>query len=143
MTPKQYVSDALRTESINMPEIRSRIEDPQMIRLLHAAMGLETEVGEFMDPLKKYFFYGKKPDMVNLGEELGDLMWYIAIACDALGLDLETVMQTNINKLRDRFPEKFDSNQAINRNLQKESATLDRGFNAQPTTYPTTEKGMV
>lgn len=103
-----------------------------MIRLQHASMGLQTEVGEFTDPLKKFMFYGKQPSMVNLAEEIGDILWYCAIACDALGVTMEQVMETNINKLRDRFPDKFDNNLANNRDLNKEHQTLNEGL--QPTT---------
>lgn len=129
MTPDQYVKNAIRTESQSYSEIASRLCEKESIRLLHAAVGLQTEAGEFADPLKKFVFYGKEYDRTNLAEELSDMMWYIAIACDELGVDLEQLMKTNIEKLQSRFPEKFDSNQAINRDLDKEKQVLEQGFN--------------
>ena len=44
----------------------------------------------------------------KLKKELGDCCWMIAEACTALGFDLEDVMQTNIDKLKKRFPNGFD-----------------------------------
>jgi NTP pyrophosphatase (non-canonical NTP hydrolase) len=46
--------------------------------LLHMKMGLMTEIGEILDALKKHIAYGKELDVVNMREEWGDAMWYIA-----------------------------------------------------------------
>jgi len=46
--------------------------------LLHMNLGITTEVGEFLDVIKKNLAYGKPLDIVNLGEELADMAWYIA-----------------------------------------------------------------
>jgi len=50
----------------------------QQKNMLHMKMGLITEVGELLDALKKHIAYGKELDIVNLMEEWGDAMWYIA-----------------------------------------------------------------
>lgn len=39
----------------------------------------------------------------------------IAEACTALGWNMETVMQTNIEKLRARYPEGFDAEHSLHR----------------------------
>jgi NTP pyrophosphatase (non-canonical NTP hydrolase) len=52
----------------------------------HAACGLITEVGELMDPLKRYFAFNKPIDAVNVMEEIGDLIWYIMLYADAAGI---------------------------------------------------------
>ena len=46
--------------------------------LLHMNLGITTEVGEFLDVIKKNLAYGKPLDVVNLGEEIADMAWYIA-----------------------------------------------------------------
>ena len=119
-----YIDDALRTESGNFPLDESKYPEGSTDRLLHAAMGLTTEAGEFLDALKKHLFYGKPLDLVNLREEIGDIMWYLAIACSALGTDFETEQARNIAKLRKRYPEKFDAVQAVERDLAAERAIL-------------------
>lgn len=118
-----YIQDALRTESGVEPMATKELRTN---RFLHAAMGLSTEAGEFLDALKKHLFYGKELDLVNLKEEIGDLMWYLAIACDALGTDFETEQARNIAKLKARYPEKFTSDKAIERDLTVEREVLEQ-----------------
>ena len=95
--------------------------------LLHAALGFASEAGEFVDVLKKEHAYGKSIDGVNLREEIGDLLWYCALACRGLGTSLEEVAHTNILKLSTRYPEKFTNVQALVRDLQAERAVLEGG----------------
>lgn len=115
---KDYIQNALKTESIHF-NVNGRE------RLLHAGIGLATESGEFLDALKKSIFYGKDLDTINLKEELGDVLWYLAIAMDALGTDFETEMEKNIKKLNVRYGEKFTRELAENRNLKKEREILE------------------
>lgn len=42
----------------------------------HASFGLKTEVGELVDILKRFYFYGKQPDVAHVKEEIGDVLWY-------------------------------------------------------------------
>lgn len=116
-----FINDAIRTESTVF-----NIE-PGDERLLHAGIGLATEAGEFLDQLKKHVFYGKPLDKVNLKEELGDMMWYMAIALDELDSDFTTEQQRVINKLKARYPEKFSLESAENRDLDKEREVLESG----------------
>jgi NTP pyrophosphatase (non-canonical NTP hydrolase) len=125
MTPSEYVKLATVTESKDFAAIAERTGTKENIRLLHAAIGLCTETGELQDALKKAIFYGKPLDKVNLAEELGDVMWYIAIACDTLGVSLESVMEKNIAKLTARYGDKFSQAAALNRNLDAERQILE------------------
>lgn len=125
MNTKEYVRLAKKTESNDFSKMKDRLVDEGTIRLLHAGIGLATESAEFQDALKKHIFYGKKMDLVNLGEELGDLMWYLAIAVDELGLDLSEVMETNIKKLKARYGEKFCEESAEYRDLEEERKILE------------------
>lgn len=55
----------------------------------HAACGLVTEVGEIIDQYKRHWFYKKDLDKKNLAEEIGDVLWYLAIGYYALGIEIE------------------------------------------------------
>lgn len=88
---------------------------PEMYNLLHAALGLSGEGGEFLDSIKKSFIYGKEIDIVNLKEELGDALWYISLACRTLNVSFEELMQINIDKLMVRYPEKYTDEHAVSR----------------------------
>lgn len=125
ITSANYVQNAIRTESMDLDAIASRLCDPDTIRLLHSAMGLSTEAGEFLDMLKKHIFYGKELDLTNAKEEIGDSMWYAAIGIDVLRTTLNDVMQGNINKLRKRYPEKFNKEDALCRDLDGERKILE------------------
>lgn len=122
---KNYIEQAMRTESSDLNQVADRMVQSRTMRLQHAAMGLVTEAGEFTDALKKHVWYGKPLDKTNLKEEIGDILWYLAIACDALSTDFDTEMERNINKLRARYPDKFCDVKAVNRDLDAERVILD------------------
>lgn len=100
-------------------------EDMVLSRLMHAVMGMITELGEFVDPLKRHLIYSAALDRTNLGEELGDESWYVAEACNALGARLSAIFERNIEKLRVRFPAKFTEDKALNRDLDAERKALE------------------
>lgn len=181
---KQYLIESSRTLKTLGKELD----------LLHCVTGLVTESAELVDAIKKHVFYGKPLDVVNIKEELGDLLWYIAIPvrifdldldfyrqngnyyknkvkkqvttkeglikffltfnsmfkalctaivirplptdfdnifeeinliCEIYNLDLGEIMDININKLKARFPNNFNQEDALNRDLEKERAILE------------------
>jgi NTP pyrophosphatase (non-canonical NTP hydrolase) len=105
--------------------VNGMMESPSQCQLLHAGMGLVTEAGEFMDALKKHLIYGKPLDTVNLNEEIGDALWYIAMALRVTGMSFEDCMQLNIDKLHKRFPDKFTETEAIHRDTVAERKILE------------------
>lgn len=122
----RYTQLALRTEAdaANMA-LLGRLGSAA--RLNHVTLGLASEVGEFADAAKTHIYYGKALDRVNLMEEAGDILWYLAILCDICGCTFEQLQEMNINKLSARFPEKFNDVDAMNRDLEKERAILEGG----------------
>ena len=54
-------------------------------------------------------------------DELGDCLWYLALACNALGFSMEDVMGANIRKLRQRFPDKFEEAKAAESGRDREA----------------------
>lgn len=129
MNGKEYIEKVKETESMDWLRIELRLLDRLGSRLDHAADGLCTEAGEFKDILKRFKYYGKKIDKTNLIEELGDLLWYVGIACDALNISLEEVMERNIAKLQERYKGKFSETRAINRDLVIERIILENDLN--------------
>ena len=83
--------------------------------LLNGVMGLCGESGEAIDIVKKHLFHGHELDREKLIKELGDVAWYLAETATALGVDLEEILRTNIEKLKKRYPEGFDSERSIRR----------------------------
>lgn len=126
MNSNEYIQNAIRTESTDFKAMDLRLNEDGTKRLLHAGIGLATEAGEFLDSLKKHIFYGKELDRVNLKEEMGDLFWYMAIACHELGVEFEPLMETNIAKLKARYGEKFSEEKAEKRDLSTERQILEQ-----------------
>lgn len=70
--------------------------------------GLAEETGEAVAMLRRWAV-GKQVvvDPEHLGEELGDVLWYVAAIAKAHGLSLNTIMAYNVAKLRARHPEGY------------------------------------
>lgn len=83
--------------------------------LINGVMGLCGESGEAIDIVKKWLAQGHDLDKEKLAKELGDICWYLAETATALDLSLEDIMAANIEKLRKRYPEGFDSSRSIHR----------------------------
>lgn len=108
MTINEYQEEALRTESGMSKEYP---------RLLNGLMGLNGEAGECIDILKKHLFQGHELDKQHIAKELGDVAWYLAVSASAIGYDLETILQMNVDKLKARYPKGFDSNLSQHRKV--------------------------
>ena len=83
--------------------------------LINGVMGLCGESGEAIDIVKKWLAQGHELDKEKLAKELGDIAWYLAEIATALDLDLEDVFAANIEKLKKRYPQGFDSERSIHR----------------------------
>jgi NTP pyrophosphatase (non-canonical NTP hydrolase) len=84
-------------------------------RLMVAALGLAGEAGEFANLVKKMTAHGHSFDPEPLKDELGDVLWYLAEAATAAGLDLNEIAQENVEKLLKRYPKGFNQESSINR----------------------------
>ena len=96
------------------------------VRLLHAALGCFTESGELVEAIQKQYETGQL-DLTNFGEEVGDLEWYQAIAFDETKVTEAHCRERNIAKLKARYPERFDADKAVNRDLATERKILEDG----------------
>lgn len=94
-------------------------------RLLHALIGIATESTELIEAILIALQQNKPIDQVNVLEEMGDIFWYSAIAIDATNGNWDQILETNIAKLKHRYPDKFTSENAINRDLIAEREILE------------------
>ena len=130
MNLKEYFNNVFKTENSDYNEIRERLDNNNVARLLRAATGLSTEANEFLDQLSKHIFYNKKLDKTNLLEELGDMLWYVCVGLDAIGENLETCMESNTKKLFTRYKEKkFTEKEANIRNIDLEIKNIKSSKN--------------
>lgn len=92
----------------------------------HAVLGIAGEAGEIVDALKKHRVYGRPLDTQNVVEELGDLAWYIALACRALDVSFDDCLKANLRKLAKRYPDgKWDAEHCATRDHEAEAAALN------------------
>lgn len=104
ITANDYQRAAMRTAG-----------DDEESYLLNGVMGLCGESGEVIDLVKKHLYQGHELDHVKIVEELGDVLWYCALIAEAVGATLSEVMTSNIDKLKERYPEGFDKARSVNR----------------------------
>ena len=121
---EEFVAQVTSNASTNFVDFADRIgeldrEGANIERLLTAGVGINAEGGEFLEIIKKMVFQGKpwnRDNREHLIIELGDIMWYVAQATQALGVSMEDVLDTNITKLSKRYPEgTFDAYYSENR----------------------------
>lgn len=103
--------------------------------MFHAALGLSDEAGEFASAIKAALVYGKGMDKVNLIEELGDLLWFVSLAADTLGVPLAVVMEANIAKLQVRYSEGYADAKAQNRVKELEREVIAKVLAKYGVTY--------
>ena len=109
---EEFVSAVTSEASTNFVDFADRIGDldrqgANIERLLTAGVGINAEGGEFLEIIKKMVFQGKpwnEDNREHLIIELGDVMWYVAQATMALGISFDEVIETNVNKLKKRYP---------------------------------------
>ena len=110
MTFDEYQTQALTT--------LIRHPDPLMNKTI-LAMGVAGEAGEVIEKWKKLVGYwdgdltaDRKAD---IGKELADVVWYIAVLAHELGLSFDEIMQQNVDKLASRKARGVQKGQGDNR----------------------------
>ena len=109
LTLDSYQKDCMRTMSAE------RMDEKTMH--LFMSLALAGEAGELANRTKKVFFHGHPYEKEKVVEELGDLLWYIAIYASEIGVDLSEVASRNIAKLKARYPDGFNSEASLHRKL--------------------------
>ncbi len=97
-------------------EQRKRTEtwtDTLDTKIYMLCFGLMGETGEVVDYLKKVAFHNHPFDKQILIKEIGDLMWYLIGLTDSFNIDLEDVFEKNIQKLQQRYPNGFTTQDSI------------------------------
>ena len=84
---------------------RSTAVYPEEYKVVYPALGLCGEAGEVADKIKKTIRGDSSLDEVtgSIADELGDVLWYLAILADDLGVELEDVAKWNVDKLQRRM----------------------------------------
>lgn len=111
----QRVPDSVLALYAAIGAITNPNENISSVKLLEGTMGLVGEAGEIDEIMKKALFQGHQLDREHIALELGDTAWYLALAANAIGYDLETILKKNLEKIKERYPEGFEYIKSINR----------------------------
>lgn len=77
---------------------------PDYVAVPYLALGLTSEAGEVAGKIKKHLRGDNNPDVVNdIRDELGDVLWYLAVLANYLDISLDEVADRNLKKLADRM----------------------------------------
>lgn len=98
MNSNEYRKLARRTMNFNLTERE---------QLAMLGLGLGGEAGEVVDLIKKVAFHGHDMDREKLIKEAGDIMWYLEMLLDYVGITMSEVYEKNIQKLNERYPNGF------------------------------------
>lgn len=125
MNLENYQKEAKRTlPNLKFETLSERHNES--LNNIHMILGMQTEIAELTDVFKKHIAYNKPIDWVNVEEELADILWYLVNFATINNLSIEKSLINNINKLKIRFPDKFDEEKAINRNTTLERIELEK-----------------
>lgn len=100
MTLDEYQKAAERTAVYRLKT------DLRWCRVFYASLGLAGEAGEVANEAKKIMRDDNneitKERRAKLLDEAGDTLWYIAMICSELDMDLDLLARNNLSKLKQR-----------------------------------------
>lgn len=96
MLPNEYQAQAMEHVMASAPDYESRIT--------LGAMGLSREASEVAELVERWLFFGQELDTNKLRDELGDVLWYMALLCEMTDQTLSQVIDHNVEKLNRRYP---------------------------------------
>ena len=100
MDLKAYQAQALQTD-----QVPGFADDEFATAVIVPMLGLAGETGQLLSEYKKHLRDGDAHRLFRdrVGEELGDLLWYVANVASKFGLDLDDIAQRNLTKVRARW----------------------------------------
>lgn len=103
MNLNDYQAKAQRTDRVPLTGDPDRDREARLVPLL----GLAGEVGTLLAGYKKFLRDGEAYELFtdNVGEEIGDLLWYLANVAEKWDLSLADLAAANLAKTADRWPQ--------------------------------------
>ena len=107
---KQWMKER-QLSSITAADYQSRACEtaifPKKQAMEYLTLGLTGESGEIANKVKKFIRDGAVKDeylakRIEIGYEIGDVLWYCAVLAEELEMNLGHIMEKNLDKLADR-----------------------------------------
>lgn len=125
MTFEEYQKQALTTAEYPRILVHDNREPyssgvvHQEANYLYPTLGLVGETGEVAEKIKKLvrnkYGHFDLEDVKEIGKELGDVLWYVAVLASEFNLDLNDVAIANLSKLQDRAKRNVIKSEGDNR----------------------------
>lgn len=119
-----FVSAVTSAPSTNYKDLIDRLNELNELgvnvpKLMTSYTGICAEAGEYAEVVKKILFQSKpynEDNVFHMRREIGDILFYISMACEALGFSIDDAIQMNVEKLSARYPSgTFDAHFSENR----------------------------
>ena len=129
---KEEVADVFWYIALLDRELNLNLEIPnyekEIIQLTNQTLIIQSfkTSSLLLDFLKKKLFYNKNIDLDVFSKESKNLFETMCTFCKVNNINVKSILDTNIEKLKARYGEKFSSDRAINRNLEKERMILEK-----------------
>lgn len=112
---------------LNFNEVTLAADTDVLEGHIHELQSVFFAIGEINDTIKRACFYGVELDRDRLAKNLGLVLLTIEYAIRHEKLTLEQCMEANIAKLKKRYPVRFTTEAAVNRDLEGEKEVLANG----------------
>ncbi len=93
-------------------ELTAKKFDNQESELSSWGLGVAGEAGDIASCIKKLLFHKNDSIKEGIKENIGDMLWYTSMICNSLGWDFEKILEENIKKLKERYPQGFTEKDA-------------------------------
>lgn len=128
---KEEVADAFWYVAILDRELNLNFNfesNPNLIQLKNEKLifDLYKLCCQLLDPLKKKLYYNKPIDLEKFSHFSNQIFSTLNLFCELNQIDVKSILDTNISKLKARYGEKFTSERAISRDLEKERQILEQ-----------------
>lgn len=74
-------------------------------------LGVTGEAGDVASCIKKTFIH-KNDKKDGIKENIGDMFWYAAMVCNFFDWNMQELLEANIKKLKERYPQGFTEKDA-------------------------------
>lgn len=107
-----FVASVTSAPSTNYKDLIDRLDELNQLgvnvpKLMTSYTGICSEAGEYAEVVKKILFQSKpynEDNVFHMRREIGDILFYIFMACEALGFSIDEAFQMNVEKLSARYP---------------------------------------
>jgi len=91
-----------------------KFETPEK-EIMTWGLGIAGEAGDVASCIKKTFAHDND-QRAGIRENIGDTLWYSAMICSFFNWDMQEILNENIKKLRERYPQGFTTENARRNN---------------------------